>query len=51
MESFIASRENPIENIKFIDTLCRLGGVNYNFKKISHSNWRSLLILLILIRK
>ncbi|RIA04812.1 hypothetical protein BRARA_K00915 [Brassica rapa] len=26
MESFIASRENPIENIKFIDTLCRLGG-------------------------
>ncbi|CAN7120665.1 unnamed protein product [Brassica rapa subsp. narinosa] len=31
-ESFIASRANPIENIKFIDTLCRLG-VSYNFEK------------------
>ncbi|KAF3558981.1 hypothetical protein F2Q69_00013357 [Brassica cretica] len=35
-ESFMASRANPIENIKFIDTLCRLG-VSYHFEKdITH---------------
>ncbi|RIA04814.1 hypothetical protein BRARA_K00917 [Brassica rapa] len=31
-ESFMASRANPIENIKFIDTLCRIG-VSYHFEK------------------
>ncbi|WZZ51154.1 hypothetical protein YC2023_051261 [Brassica napus] len=32
----MASRANPIENIKFIDTLCRLG-VSYHFEKdITH---------------
>ncbi|KAL0729015.1 hypothetical protein Bca4012_025108 [Brassica carinata] len=31
-ESFMASRANPIENVKFIDTLCRLG-VSYHFEK------------------
>ncbi|KAL1217279.1 Alpha-humulene/(-)-(E)-beta-caryophyllene synthase [Cardamine amara subsp. amara] len=31
MESLMASRENPIENIKFIDSLCRLG-VSYHFE-------------------
>ncbi|XP_024006326.1 alpha-humulene/(-)-(E)-beta-caryophyllene synthase isoform X1 [Eutrema salsugineum] len=30
-ESFLASLVNPIENIKFIDTLCRLG-VSYHFE-------------------
>ena len=28
----MASRANPIENIKFIDTLCRIG-VSYHFEK------------------
>ncbi|XP_010480293.1 PREDICTED: alpha-humulene/(-)-(E)-beta-caryophyllene synthase-like [Camelina sativa] len=32
MESLLASRENPIENIKFIDVLCRLG-VSYHFEE------------------
>ena len=32
----MASRANPIENVKFIDTLCRLG-VSYHFEKdITH---------------
>ncbi|CAA7055759.1 unnamed protein product [Microthlaspi erraticum] len=31
-ESFMASRENPTENIKFIDALCRLG-VSYHFER------------------
>ncbi|CAH8390028.1 unnamed protein product [Eruca vesicaria subsp. sativa] len=31
-EFFMASRADPIENIKFIDTLCRLG-VSYHFEK------------------
>lgn len=31
MESLMASRENPIKNIKFIDALCRLG-VSYHFE-------------------
>ncbi|CAF2016490.1 unnamed protein product [Brassica oleracea] len=30
-ESFMASKENPIENIKFIDALCRLG-ISYHFE-------------------
>ncbi|KAF8114217.1 hypothetical protein N665_0040s0072 [Sinapis alba] len=49
-KSFMASRMNPIENIKFIDTLSRLG-VSYHFEKISLSNWRSRLIVWILIRR
>ncbi|CAA7023388.1 unnamed protein product [Microthlaspi erraticum] len=31
-ESFMASRANPIENIKFIDALCRLG-VSYHIER------------------
>ncbi|EOA25478.1 hypothetical protein CARUB_v10018817mg [Capsella rubella] len=32
MESFMASRQNPIENIKLIDALCRLG-ISYHFER------------------
>lgn len=49
-ESFMASRANPIENIKFIDTLCRIG-VSYHFEKDITENWRSRLIVLILTRR
>ncbi|EOA20336.1 hypothetical protein CARUB_v10000642mg [Capsella rubella] len=31
-ESFMSSKANPIENIKFIDALCRLG-VSYHFER------------------
>ncbi|VYS67741.1 unnamed protein product [Arabidopsis thaliana] len=31
-EAFMSSKANPIENIKFIDALCRLG-VSYHFEK------------------